>query len=152
EEPLRAPLFFDSFTAHLPTPDTLGHGMLEFRFTHRFKTSARVAGADNLFGLDGGAWISLGLAYGITDWLDAGLRRTDDLQDYEAYFKVALARQSRGGFPLGIAFYESVIRLDGTGVENRNSWSAQLSVGRRFSEWLSVEIVPSYAMHTDFLD
>jgi hypothetical protein len=151
-EPLHAPLFFDSFTAHLPTPDTIGHGMAEFRFTHRFKTGAREAGADNLFGLDGGAWISLGLAYGLTDRLDVGLRRSDDLQDYEAYFKAALARQVRGGSPFGIAVQASAIRLDAAGVENRDVWSAQLSVGRRLWERLSFELVPSYAAHTDFLD
>ena len=148
---LPAPLFFDSFTAQLPTPDPLGRKMLEFRFTHRFRTSAKDAGADGLYGLDGGAWISLGLAYGITEWLDVGMRRSDDLQDYEAYAKAALIRQDAES-PLSVAFFGSRIRLDGPDLANRNRWTAQLVIARRFAEWLSVEMVPSYATRTDYLD
>lgn len=146
-----APLFFDTFSAQLPTSDTLGRKMLEFRFTHRFKTSTKEAGADNLYGLDAGAWISLGLAYGVTDWLDVGVRRTNDLQDYEAYMKASLLRQ-KGRSPLAVSFYESFVRLDGPDLANRNRWTAQLVLARRIAEWLSVTLVPSYVSTPDFLD
>lgn len=149
---LFAPLFHDRFLASLPSPDTLGRSILEYRFTHRFKASVSEAGADNLWGLDSGAWISIGLAYGLGDRFDIGVRRTNQMQDYEAYFKTALIRQRTGGAPVSMALYGSFMRLDADGLENRNRWSEQIVIARRFAEWLSVEIVPTYVAHTNFHD
>lgn len=150
--PPRLRLFQDSTLAHLPTPDPLGQGALEFRILHRFRPSASDAGARGLYGLDGGAWISFSLAYGLGDRLEAGIRRTNLQRDYEAWMKGTLLEQS-GRIPVSIAFRESlsVIREDAV-TSNRRRLAAQLIVGRRLGERISLLLVPSYVTHTNFED
>ena len=80
-------VFQDSHLHNLPTPDPLGAGVFEFRILHRFKASVSASGGSGLYGLDSGAWISLGLAYGLARNLELGVRRTSLQTDYEAYLK-----------------------------------------------------------------
>lgn len=152
EAPRAQPIFHDRFLAHLPGPDTLGGGGLEFRFAHTFRGGARDSGLGNLYGFDSGAWVSLGLGYGITDRFDVGVRRTGLLQDYEAWGKGTLVQQSEGGWPIAVGLYGSYAHLDGSGVENRDRWSGQLILARCFAPWLSLALVPTYVWHTNYLD
>lgn len=145
--------FRDSSLANLPTPDGIGAGTLEFRILHRFKPAASDAGGQGLYGLDGGAWISFGLAYGFTDALEIGLRRTNLQRDYEGYLKGAVVRQREGGAPLSLALragYSSA--REDVGIANRNRYAAQAILARRFGESLSVMIVPTYVTRTNFQD
>ncbi|PYQ11458.1 MAG: hypothetical protein DMH00_08170, partial [Acidobacteria bacterium] len=95
--------FQDATLANLPTPDPLGARTLEFRFVHRFKASVADAGSKGFYGLDSGAWISLDLAYGLSDSIDIGLRRTNLETDYEGYAKWAAIRQDATGSPISVA-------------------------------------------------
>src|SRR5215471_8747006 len=92
--PVTTRAFQDAYLANLPTPDALGAKTMEFRFAHRFKASAPGAGSHGFYGLDSGAWISLELAYGLSDAFEVGLRRTNLEVDYEGYFKWAILRQA----------------------------------------------------------
>lgn len=150
----RVRTFQDSTLANLPTSDSLGGGVLEFRILHRFKPSAPDAGAQGLYGLDGGAWISFGLAYGLTEGLEIGLRRTNLQRDYEGFVKGALLRQRSGGTPLSLTLRGSVssARDDSGGIVNRDRYTAQGVVARRFGKSLSVMLVPSYVTDTDYRD
>ncbi|MBP7147484.1 MAG: hypothetical protein KBD01_08060 [Acidobacteria bacterium] len=147
-----APAFHDSYLAHLPTPDMLGRGMLEFRFLHRFRGSAKDAGSANLYGLDSGAWASLGLTYGIGDNLQAGLRRTELHKDYEAFLKTSLIDQRPAGSPVALSVYASAARHKQPDSINRNRYAAQLVLARRFSDRLSLMLVPTYVTRTNYLD
>jgi hypothetical protein len=144
--------FLDSSLAHLPSTDSLGKGALEFRILHRFRPSAREAGGGGLYGLDGGAWISFGLAYGFTDRLEAGIRRTNLLRDYEAFVKGVIVEQS-GRIPLSVAFRESLsVAREDSVTANRRRLGAQLILTRRFGDRVSVLLAPTYVTHTNSED
>ena len=53
--------------AHLPVPIDLSKGNLEVHIQHRFLGSVEEGGIGNLFGVDFGANINLGLTYALTD-------------------------------------------------------------------------------------
>jgi len=150
-ESARTRTFQDSTLANLPTSDPLGAGTMEFRILHRFKPSAPDAGGQGLYGLDGGAWISFGLAFGLTDHLEVGLRRTNLQADYEAFLKASLVQQQAGHAPLSLALRASAssARQD-TGVANPTRYAAQTILARRFGRALSVMLVPTYVTHTNF--
>jgi hypothetical protein len=144
--------FDDSTLANLPTPDGLGRGTLEFRILHRFKLSAPDVGGEGLYGLDSGAWISLGLAYGLTKAIDVGLRRTNLQTDYETYVQGALVRQTPGGSPLSLALRASYMTVRDDDFANRGRWSAQAILARRLGERFSLMLVPTYVTRTNFQD
>ena len=145
--------FRDSTLANLPTPDGIGGGALEFRILHRFKSAASDAGGQGLYGLDSGAWISFGLAYGFTDWLELGLRRTNLQRDYEGYLKGSLVRQRDGGAPLSLALLGAYASArEDTGVANRNRFAAQAILARRFGQALSAMLVPTWVTRTNSQD
>lgn len=153
-EAARVRTFQDSTLANLPTLDSLGVGVLEFRILHRFKPSAPDVGGQGLYGLDGGAWISFGLAYGLTESLEIGLRRINLQRDYEGFVKGALLRQRQGGTPVSLALRGSVssARDDSSGIANRDRYAAQAIVARRFGKSLSVMLVPTYVTRTNYQD
>jgi len=119
---------------------------------HRFKASVADAGSKGFYGLDSGAWISLDLAYGLSDSIDIGLRRTNLETDYEGYAKWAAIRQDATGSPISVAFRGSVSDVRESGRVNRAGWAAQVILGRRFSDLLSLMVVPTYVTRTNHLD
>jgi hypothetical protein len=153
EAPALAPrTFHDSHLANLPTPDPLGRKTLEFRILHRFKPSAPDAGGQNLYGLDAGAWISVGLAYGFAETLEAGVRRTNFQpigRNYEAFLKWALLRQGINHTPLSLSLRGSASSVRDRGTANRSRWGAQAIVGRRLGRRLSLMLVPTYVSRTN---
>jgi hypothetical protein len=152
-EAVAAPrLFRDGYLANLPTPDTLGRNTLEFRIDHRFKPSAPDAGGAGLYGLDGGAWISFGLAYGLAETLDVGLRRTNLQTDYEAYAKWSPWRQGVRGAPLSLGLRVAGSSARDAGIANRNRWAAQAILARRFGRHVSAVLVPTYVTRTNSAD
>jgi len=144
--------FQDAYLANLPTPDPIGARTMEFRFVHRFKASASDAGSKGLYGLDSGAWISLDLAYGLSDAVDVGLRRTNLDTDYEGYAKWAFIQQAPSHSPLSLAFRGSVSNVREADRVNRNRWAAQAILARRFGDRLSLMMVPTYVARTNDLD
>ena len=144
--------FHGSTLANLPTPDPIGARSLEFEILHRFRESARGAGSKDFYGLDSGAWISIGLAYGLTDTIEMGLRRTNLEHDYETYAEWTPVRQGAGGAPVSLALRGSYSNLRETGAFNRDRAGAQVIVARRFGERLSLMLVPTYVSHVNFLN
>ncbi len=149
---VRPRTFDDSTLGHLPTPDGLGRGTLEFRILHRFKLSAPDVGGEGLYGLDSGAWISLGLAYGLTNAIDVGLRRTNLQTDYEGYVQGTLLRQKDRGSPLSLSLRAGYSSARDPVENNRNRWSGQAILARRFGERFSLMLVPTYVTRTNFQD
>ena len=152
EAPRVARTFPDSALIDLPTPDPLGARTLEFQILHRFKSSARDAGSRNFYGLDSGAWISIGLAYGLTETIDVGLRRTNLEHDYESYVRWTPLRQGAGRAPVSLGLRGSLSNLRETGAFNRNRAGVQVILARRFGERLSLMLVPTYVTHTNYQD
>ncbi len=138
--PPAAPRFFrDSSLINLTTPEPLGKHNLEFRILHRFKQSTRDAGGQGLWGLDGGSWWSIQLAYGLTDTVQAGLRRTNQLRDYEGFVLYAPRIAGTAGRYFSGALRGGIASLRDEQAANRNRWSAEVILGYR--PWKPVSLL-----------
>ncbi len=125
-------------------------GVLQFIILHRF---GRInEGASELFGLDR-ANIRLALEYGITDWLNIGLGRSNIEKTYDGFIKLRLLRQSSGRQNVPV----SIVLVSSTGINtlenidpnreldfnNRLSYTHQLLIARKFSERFSLQLTPT---------
>ncbi|MDC1221197.1 DUF5777 family beta-barrel protein [Salibacteraceae bacterium] len=135
------------------------HGIMDFKISHRF---GYVSGAlQEMFGLDQ-ANIRIGLDYGVTDWLNVGVGRTNVGKFYDGFAKVRVLRQQTGmkNIPIHVLLVSDVAvtsltekRLladEGlTGVfteypfSNRLFFTNQLIIGRKFSEGFSMQLMPT---------
>ncbi|HJU45172.1 MAG TPA: DUF5777 family beta-barrel protein, partial [Chitinophagaceae bacterium] len=139
---------------NMQTIEAPGAGAMSFIIQHRF--GALNSGSYNFFGLDN-ATIRLGLNFGITDRLTAGISRTSYFKTYEGYIKYKLLRQTEGrGMPLTVSLLGSI-----SYVTNRDPapplagakstmYAAQLLLARKFSRLLSLQLVPTY-LHYNLL-
>jgi hypothetical protein len=141
--------FQDTSLWLLPTTERLGKRGFQFRVAHRFRGSADEAGFDELFGIDTGAWVLLGFAFGLSPRWEVSLQHSTYLQQEEAYVKVGLLRQERAGVSLSLLGGGSYIREEGRA--NPASANAQIILARRFGP-VSLLAVPSYASRTNYLD
>jgi len=128
-------------------------GVLMFMIQHRF---GRInTGAYEFFGLDQ-ATIRLGLEYGITKRLSIGVGRSSYEKTFDGFLKYKILRQSTGlsRMPVSLSGYFSTaitsLKWEDMGVENRTnyfssrvSYTYQLLVARKFSNSISVQLIPS---------
>jgi len=149
---LPARTFQDGTLVNLPTSEPLGRHALDVRILHRFKAPVAEAGSHGFYGLDSDAWVSIGLAFGLTGALEVGLRRTNLHDDFEAYAKWVLLRQASGGPPLSLALRGSVSDIREKGASNTDRQGAQMILARRFGARLSLLLVPTYVTRTNYLD
>jgi len=127
---------------------------LDLVFGHRFGKINE--GAFNAFGLDQ-AFIRIGLEYGITDWLTAGIGRSSLGKNYDLYFKHRPLTQTKGGdknIPVSVAvFLSSAFSATDLRMQNeihksdqfvnQLAYTFQTSISRQFSPFLSVQIMGS---------
>ena len=126
-------------------------GGLELEIHHRFSLIENI---HNLFGIYGAANTRLGLNYGITDRLMAGIGTTKDykLQDFQ--WKYLMLRQTEDDkMPVSLSYYGNMVldlREDAAfGPEasyrhiHRISYFTQFIVARKMSEKLSLQLAPS---------
>jgi hypothetical protein len=125
-------------------------GQLDVRIHHRF--GELNTGAYELWGLDQ-ANIHLGLEYGITDWIMAGIGRGNYEKTFDGFLKFSVFRQSKGNrnMPVSLSYFTSMaintLKWTGTGTLNtwdRVSYVHQLLVARKFNEWFSFELNPTW--------
>ncbi|MBD8487132.1 hypothetical protein IFO69_00090 [Echinicola sp. CAU 1574] len=131
------------------TIETRGEGNLDFMISHRF---GRInSGAYNFFGLDE-ANIRLGLEYAFTDRLTVGVGRNSFQKVYDGFAKYRLLKQQTGAkqVPISMTLYSSMAvntfkrpELPMT-FERRLSYAHQLLLARKFTEGLSLQLMPSY--------
>jgi hypothetical protein len=120
---------------------------LDFIISHRF--GRLNSGAYTLFGLDESN-VRLGLEYGLNNRLNIGIGRNSFEKVYDGFIKYKLLRQGDGPgmSPLSIvAFSGAALKtlrspLDLT-VSNRMTYTWQLLLARKFSERLSLQLMPS---------
>lgn len=126
-------------------------GQLDLRISHRF--GRLNTGAYEFFGLDE-ANMRIGLEYGITKWLMAGIGRGNYWKTYDGYAKFAVLRQSAGdgGSPVSVSVFTSAamrtIKLtDPSEVNNfsaKMAYTGQVLIARKFSPALSLQVMPSF--------
>lgn len=132
--------------------ENVAAGVLDVKISHRFGMVNR--GAYEFFGLDQ-ATMRMGLDYGISNRLMVGIGRSTYQKQYDAYYKFKLLRQSSGGrgsSPISISATSSVmlqtLKWEDPKRQNyytsRISFAHQLIIARKFSEAVSLQLMPSY--------
>ncbi len=141
------PPFHGVFQINLPSTSTLGRRTFEFRIDHRFGRVGQERGA---FGLDAGANISYGFAYGILDGWDVLLRRSNSRKGYELGTKYIPIRQEDGK-PVSFGGYASVEYFRDLPSNTANPWAGnfQLMVSRLWFERWSTQLLLGYSLRTD---
>ena len=152
ERPVRSmfesSVLIDNQTSVIPTKSTL-----EMHIQHRFGL-IKTNGASDLFGIYApSANTRMGLNYSLLDNLMVGygITRKNMYNDFQV--KWTFLRQSRSGkTPLNLAVYANMA-IDGRNKTefkddyqfiNRLSYFTQLIIGRKFTEWFSMELNASF--------
>jgi hypothetical protein len=125
-------------------------GQLDFRVDHRFGMIS--SGAYDAYGLDASI-VHLTLDYGITDWMMVGIGRSALEKTVDGFLKFSPLRQSSGkvNMPVSVSIFlgadmkgsHPVTVLDSIN-SNRFSYTSQLLVARKFTEKLSLQIMPTF--------
>ncbi|MDP3929713.1 MAG: DUF5777 family beta-barrel protein [Bacteroidota bacterium] len=123
---------------------------LNFVILHRFGEVN--GGAYQLWGLDQ-ANIRLAFDYGITDKIQVGFARSSFEKTYDGNLKIKLLRQSKGkgGMPVSLGYYGNVAvnTLSWDFPQRQNFFTSRLSyvnqiiVAKKFSDKLSLQLVPT---------
>jgi hypothetical protein len=144
--PGRAP-FHGTHQSVLPTTTTLGRNVLQYRIDHRFGQIGAERGA---FGLDAGAIISFGLAFGILDGWDATLRRSSSLKGYELGTKYVPVRQEAGS-PVSFGAYASIEYFRDFAANLANPWSGNFvgALSRLWFDRWSTMLSVGYHLRTN---
>ncbi len=131
----------------LPTPYTVGRRELELLFTHRFQESVGDGSAHDLWGLDSGADVGIGLGYGVTRSLDLSVYRSSFEEDYELAAKF-LALEQAQRVPVSLAVRAGADLLERPGVADPHRPFAQLVVSRRLAAGINLLAAPSWVRDT----
>ncbi|MBK7123600.1 MAG: hypothetical protein IPH68_12775 [Chitinophagaceae bacterium] len=132
--------------------ENVAAGVLDFKVSHRF--GMLNSGGYQLFGLDQ-ATMRMGLDYGISNRLMIGVGRSTFQKQYDAFGKFKILRQATGGkwsSPVSISAVSTVmlktLKWEDPKLQNyytsRLSFAHQLIIARKFSEGLSLQIMPSF--------
>ena len=135
---------------NLPTHLALSPSTLQVLFTHRFIQTVDGGGSGNLYGLDSGADIGLGLAMGFRHGVEVSLYRSSFLKEYEAAVKWTALQQGEA-FPLGLALRIGADYRAAAGETDRWAGFAQLVLARRLGSALDLFAVPMYVSDTPTL-
>ncbi|HEY8690013.1 MAG TPA: DUF5777 family beta-barrel protein [Chitinophagaceae bacterium] len=131
--------------------ETTAPGVLDVKISHRFGTIGGVSGgAYNFFGLDN-ATMRLGFDYGLTHTLMIGIGRSTSLKTFDAFFKWKIIRQSTGkhSMPVTVCYVPTIglISQRDTSLykffSSRVNFTHQLIIGRKFTEGLSLQVMPT---------
>ncbi len=140
--------------------ENLGAGVLDFRISHRFGRIDQ--GSQNFYGLDN-ATTRIGIDYGITKWLMAGIAHNTFNKEDDGFAKIKLLRQKQHGMPFSLSYAGSVSMqttpapqlpaADSTKwyFSNRLYYTNQLLIARKFSERISLQIMPTI-VHYNLVD
>ena len=129
-------------------------GDLYFVVAHRFGSVQD--GFEGFYGLDN-ANTQIKFIYGLTNGINISAARSEFAYDFAA--KYTLVSQIKDGFPFAIAGFNS-LSINNTLKESlypklqfqsRLTYVAQLLISRKFSERLSLEVVPTF-FHENFVE
>ncbi|MBK8494697.1 MAG: DUF5777 family beta-barrel protein [Ferruginibacter sp.] len=132
--------------------ENVAAGVLDFKVSHRF--GMLNSGGYQLFGLDQ-ATMRMGLDYGISNRLMIGVGRSTFQKQYDAFGKFKILRQATGGkwsSPVSVSAVSTVmlktLKWEDPKLQNyytsRLSFAHQLIIARKFSEGLSLQLMPSF--------
>ncbi len=145
--------------------ETVKKGALDFRVSHRFGDIGTGGSAHTLYGLDKVPDVRITFDYGVTNNWTVGFSRNVYRELLEGYTKLRFLEQTTNNkIPVSMALYANMgytpIVKDNfyAGVDpgvaqnavQRLSYFSQLLIARKFNNWLSLQIMPSYH-HRNFV-
>jgi hypothetical protein len=132
--------------------ENVAKGVMDVKISHRFGTINK--GGYELFGLDN-ATMRMGIDYGITNYLMVGIGRSTYQKTYDAFFKIKLLRQSTGKrkMPISLSYVPTIayktLKFENPAQNNYASsriyYTHQLIIARKFSDKLSLQLMPTLA-------
>lgn len=138
--------------------ETVGKNNMDFIISHRF--GAVNSGASNFFGLDE-SQIRLALEYGLSDRLMVGIGRSSYQKTIDVFAKYRLLRQSSGyrNMPVSVTLFASDANNSSTSsnelpfytIAQRQTYTFQVLIARKFSEKLSLQLTPT-VMHRNLAE
>lgn len=131
----------------IASPYTTPRHNFELIFTHRFQEAVQDGSSHDLWGLDSGAAVGFGLAWGLTDRLEVSLYRVNLQEDFELALKAMLLRQD-DRVPLSAALRIGLDRPRAPDIADRNRPFAQLVLGRHFAPGWNLMVAPSWIRDT----
>jgi len=136
------------------TPYAVERHTLEVMFTHRFQQAIQDGDSHNLWGLDSGADVGLGLAWGLTSRADVSVLRSSFQEDYELAGKLLVLEQSPRR-PVSLAARLGIDHLGRVGAVDPSRPFAQVIVSRRFKRGngpaIDLQLAPSWVRATERL-
>jgi hypothetical protein len=132
--------------------ETRKKGVLDVIISHRF--GRLNSGGYELFGLDESN-VRLGLDYGITERLNAGVGRNSFEKTFDGFLKYKVLRQQTGnggGAPLSVAAFSSIAlktlksgnAADDLPFNSRLTYSYQAILARKFTPSFSFQLSPTW--------
>jgi hypothetical protein len=126
-------------------------GKKEFYFliAHRFGTLKN--GVDDLFGLDA-ATIKFSFFYGLNDWLQLGIARSEFRKTYDINAKYLIKKQETDVFPFTITGFSSIsvnTLLDKDDLprlefQNRLTYLSEILISKKFNDNFSLQFSPIF--------
>ncbi len=145
-EPAYDPGFGDRFL-QTASPLVNEKGLLEAYFQHRFNQPVNQAGGNNLFGLDSGANIGLGLNYAFLKNASFEAYRGSTSGDYEFALKVTALNPTKK-LPFAVGVRGGVNWLTKTSLDKKFGGFGQLLVSVTLGERITLAAAPTYVSNT----
>lgn len=141
-------IFMAPRSINLFTVEPLSKGELHYSIMHTFGEVN--SGARNLWGIDQGANVRFSFEYGFADRFSMGFGRSSMDKVYDIHARWAILRQNRSSMPVSVTLAPSLGITTGSygfleenySFNDRISYSAALPAARKFSDDLSLQLVP----------
>jgi len=154
--------FYGWSLANLPTAETLEPGAFTYRIAHRFRSNAGKSTFQNLYGIDGGAYVMAQFAFPIAQNLALNIERSGVNATFEFGAKWRFLREKTdGSMPVSAALYagvdwttisglvdpanptQTLSRTDG----ERFAYFAQLPITKHVVDRVSLAFVPGLLLN-----
>jgi hypothetical protein len=150
------------------TIETVKKKTMDFRITHRFGNigTASEGGGHTLWGFDESVDIRFSFDFGITEKLQLGVGRSKLNELLDGSVKWRFLEQSKNGkIPISLCLYgnmgvtpqkETILYPSNAIIPNRGifahriNYFSQLIIARKFNDWISLQLLPSYH-HRNFI-
>jgi hypothetical protein len=139
--------------------ETVKRKGLDFRVTHHFgDVSGDAGGVHTLYGLDQAADIRIAFEYGVTDRLTLGAGRSKIGELLDGYAKYRLLSQTQDNkMPVSATLFANAALTpqkaasdEFDNMAHRLSYTYQVLIARKFSQKLSLQLMPTF-LHRNYL-
>ncbi|HEX4966203.1 MAG TPA: DUF5777 family beta-barrel protein [Thermoanaerobaculia bacterium] len=129
------------------TPYPVGARKIELLFTHRFQEPVQNGTSHDLWGLDSGADVGIGLGVGITRRIDFSIYRSSFQEDFEISSKVLVIEQAPR-VPVSVSLRAGTDLLRRPGVPEPGRPFFQLLLARQIVPGVNLLLSPSWVRDT----